>query len=62
MAGVLLYQPGSQWRIGAALGAAALIHFAAVALASIHRHEQIDEVPSSPPGIPELVFEPDFSH
>jgi TonB family protein len=58
MSGVLLYQPGSRWRVGAALGAAALIHFAAVAFASIHRHEQIDEVPSSPPGIPELVFEP----
>lgn len=59
MAAVLLYQPGPKWRIGAALGAAALIHFAAVALASIHRH-QIDEVPSSPPGIPELVFDPGF--
>ena len=58
MSGVLLYQPGPRWRIGAALGAAALIHFAAVALASIHQREPIEEAPSLPPGIPEVVIEP----
>lgn len=56
MPGALLYQPRQSWRVGVAFGAAALIHFAAVALASIHRHD-IDEVPSLPPGIPELEFE-----
>ena len=58
MARPLLYQPRQRWRIGAAFGAAALIHFAAIALASIHQHEQIEEVPSLPPGIPEVVIEP----
>ena len=58
MAGALLYQPSPRWRIATALGAAALIHLAAVALANIHRQERIDEV-SSPPGITtELIFDP----
>jgi TonB family protein len=35
----LLYQPRQRWRVGVAFGAAALIHFAAIALASIHRPE-----------------------
>ena len=56
MTGVLLYQPNQRWRIGAALGAAALIHLAAIALASICPRERIDEIPSTP-GIPELVFD-----
>jgi protein TonB len=57
MAGVLLYQSASRWRVGAALGAAALIHLTAVAFANIYRQERIDEV-SSPPGIPEMTFDP----
>jgi TonB family protein len=57
MTGALLYQPNQSWRIGVALGAAALIHLAAVAVANIHRHEQIDEVSSSPV-ITELTFDP----
>jgi TonB family protein len=56
MTGVLLYQPNQRWRIGAALGAAALIHLAAIGLASISPRERIDEIPSMP-GIPELVFD-----
>jgi TonB family protein len=36
----LLYQPGQRWRVGVAFGAAALIHFAAIALASLHRSEE----------------------
>ncbi|MEY2490523.1 MAG: periplasmic protein TonB [Verrucomicrobiota bacterium] len=55
--GYLFYRSKYSWRITVAFGAAALIHFAAVALANIHRHEQIDEAPSLPPGIPELEFE-----
>ena len=54
MAGVLLYQPGQKWRIGVALGAAALIHLAAVALASIHRHDQTSELPSTDDGFPPI--------
>lgn len=60
MTGPMLYQPSQRWRIGAALGVAALIHFAAVAIASIHQHEQIQEAPALPPGIPEVVIEPGF--
>ena len=44
MAGALLYQPGQSWRVGVAFGAAALIHFAAVAIAGIHHNAQMDEV------------------
>jgi TonB family protein len=51
MTGVMLYQPNPRWRIGAALGAAALIHLAAVALATIYPREQIDDVSSSGPPI-----------
>jgi TonB family protein len=57
MTGALLYQPNESWRIGVALGAAALTHLAAVAVANIHRPEGIDEV-SSPPGIAEITFDP----
>jgi protein TonB len=56
MAGALLYQPSPRLRIATALGAAALIHLAALALANIHPQERIDEV-SSPPGIPEIIFD-----
>jgi TonB family protein len=56
MAGALLYQPSPRWGIATALGAAALIHLAALALANIHPQERIDEV-SSPPGIPEITFD-----
>lgn len=45
MSRALLYQPGTRWRMGAALGAAALVHFAAIALASIHPREQEKEFP-----------------
>ncbi|MDP9004014.1 MAG: TonB family protein [Verrucomicrobiota bacterium] len=42
MAGALLYQPKQRWRFGMALGAAALIHCAAVAIAALHR-DTLDE-------------------
>jgi protein TonB len=58
MVGPLLYQPRSSWRTGIAFAAAALIHFGAVALASKGQHEQIKELPSLPPGTPEVEIEP----
>jgi len=57
MTEALLYQPNQKWRIGAAFGAAALIHFAAIAFAGLHLHSRIVEVPSLPPGTTELSFE-----
>ena len=43
MTEALLYQPNQKWRIGAAFGAAALIHFAAIAFAGLHQHARIAE-------------------
>ncbi|MEY2563177.1 MAG: periplasmic protein TonB [Verrucomicrobiota bacterium] len=43
MAGALLYQPRQSWRFGVALGAAVLIHCAAVAIAALHP-DSFDEV------------------
>ena len=60
MAGALLYQPSPRWRIGAALGAAALIHFAAIALASIHQHEQETEFPPGMDSFPPIVLTTDI--
>jgi TonB family protein len=36
----LLYRPTKSWRVGVAFGAAALIHFAAIALAHVHWGEK----------------------
>jgi TonB family protein len=41
-AAALLYQPKHRWRVGVAFGAAVLIHFAAIALANVHRVEKTD--------------------
>ena len=53
MTGPMLYQPSRKWRIGVAFGAAALIHFAAIAVANIHQHDLAKGPPSgddaSPP-------------
>jgi len=59
MTRALLYQPGPRWRIGLALGAAALIHFAAVALASIHQREQINDSPPSADSGTTIEVEPE---
>lgn len=56
MTGALVYQPGQRWRIGAALGAAALIHLAAIAVASMYPSERIDEISS--PGPVDIDFVP----
>jgi TonB family protein len=56
MTGALLYQPNQRWRIGAALGAAAMIHLAAIAVASMYPSEPMDEISS--PGPTDITFEP----
>ena len=58
MSRALLYQPGPRGRIGAALGAAALVHFAAIALASIHPREQEKEFSPGNESVTTLDFEP----
>jgi TonB family protein len=58
MSRALLYQPSPKWRMGAALGAAALVHFAAIALASIHHREQLDDFPPSEDSGPTIEIEP----
>ena len=54
MARPLLYQPRQRWRIGAAFGVATLIHFAAIALASIHQHDQSNEHPPGDDSFPPI--------
>ena len=56
MTGVaLLYQPRQRWRLGVAFGAAALIHFAAIALANIHRIEKTGGPPFTD-AFPDITF------
>jgi periplasmic protein TonB len=50
----MLYQPSQKWRMGAAFGAAALIHFAAIALAYPHQHDQAKESPSGDDAFPSI--------
>jgi protein TonB len=54
MTTALLYQPRQRWRVGAAFGAAVLIHFAVIALANAHR-ETKPEDPSGD-GFPEITI------
>jgi len=58
MAGALLYQSNQRWRLGVFLGAAALIHCAAIALASIHQDEQEKELPPGQDSPPVVELEP----
>ena len=44
MTGAMLYQPSQKWRMGAAFGGAALIHFAAIGLAAIHQSDPIKDL------------------
>lgn len=57
MAGPLLYQPNHRWLIGVAFGAAALIHFGAIALASIHQKELANELPPEEHSFPPIEVE-----
>lgn len=60
MAGALLYQPTQRWRIGAAFGAAALIHFAAIVLADRDHQAQVEAAPPiQDGGIPIDFLAPD---
>jgi len=60
MAGALLYQPTKRWRIGAAVGAAALIHFAAIVLVGRDHQTQVEATPPSQDGgIPIDLLPPD---
>ena len=55
-AAALLYQPRHRWRVGVTFGAAALIHFAAIALANVHRTETTGGPPFTDE-FPEVTFE-----
>lgn len=59
MTRALLYQRIPGWRITAALAAAALIHFAAIALASIHQREPMNEFPPGEDSLPPITLEPE---
>ena len=52
----LLYQPRQRWRVGMAFAAALLIHFAAIALANVHRVEKTAE-PTFTDGFSDITFE-----
>ena len=56
MTTTLLYQPAKNWRFGVALGAAIMIHLAAIGFAS---GRQVEVKPAGAPGEPpEIILEP----
>jgi TonB family protein len=57
MPGPLLYQPPPRWQVWTAIGAAAAIHFAAVAIASIHPKQEIEDLSQIPEAVVELSIE-----
>lgn len=57
MAGPLLYRPPPRWQVWAALGGAAAIHFAAVAIASIHPKEKVEDLSQIPEAVVELSID-----
>jgi protein TonB len=57
MPGPLLYRPPPRWQVWAALGAAAAIHFAAVAIASIHPKEQVMDLADIPEATVDVSIE-----
>jgi TonB family protein len=57
MPGPLLYRPPPRWQVWAAIGGAAAIHFAAVAIASIHPKEKIVDLTDIPEATVEMSIE-----
>jgi len=57
MAGPLLYRPPPRWHVWAAISGAAAIHFAAVAIASIHPKEKIVDLTDIPEATVEMSIE-----
>lgn len=57
MNGPLLYKPPPRWQVWAALGGAVAIHFAAVAIASIHPKEKIVDVSDIPEAVVDVSIE-----
>src|ERR1700682_1836221 len=55
--GPLLYRPPPRWQVWAAIGGAVAIHFAAVAIASIHPKEQIVDLSDIPEATVEMSIE-----
>lgn len=55
--GPLLYRPPPRWQVWAAIGGAAAIHFAAVAIASIHPKEEIVDLSDIPEATVEMSIE-----
>src|SRR5262245_49826724 len=58
MIGALLYRPRHKWRMGVAFGTAALIHVTAVALATIHPHDKITDIPFGEGVLPTVTLDP----
>jgi protein TonB len=57
MAGPLLYRPPPRWQVWTAIGGAVAIHFAAVAIASIHPKEKIVDLSEIPEATVEMSIE-----
>jgi protein TonB len=57
MAGPLLYRPPPRWHVWTAIGGAVAIHFAAVAIASIHPKEKIVDLSDIPEAAVEMSIE-----
>lgn len=57
MTGPLLYRPPPRWQVWAALGGALGIHFAAIAIASIHPKEEIMDLTDIPEATVEMSIE-----
>jgi TonB family protein len=57
MTGPLLYRPPPRWQVWAALGGAVGLHFAAIAIASIHPSEVVEDLSNIPEAAVELSLE-----
>jgi len=54
MAGPLLYRPPPRWHVWAAISGAAAIHFTAIAIASIHKKEEVVDLSDIPEAAVEM--------